>query len=295
LNTVSARSPSDLSPKLNWWSVLATLVSAYLVSALVAWVIVQFLNSDEPTYEVVQEEKVEFVDTPLPKALEQKSKADVVIERAIEQELPEIESPLVETLKQPKPVSKATTITSNEDQKEVVIKKKEAVVVVPQKNASSTVKKVQAPIEKQAEKIVAQDKEVTSIIVAENLVPISILTTDNLNKLKAEYQAAYNLGQMAQLSQLFDTTIRSNEEKGIGAVLNAYRRLFDITQERNLLIDDLSWQIEKSSASGKGSFVVEVQQRGSTRKTSHYGEIELNIKEKDSRLSITEIIYNYKN
>ena len=119
------------------------------------------------------------------------------------------------------------------------------------------------------------------------------LTVASLEKLKMAYESAYNRGDIKALAGLFDQNVQSNEIIGRSAVLESYQQLFNSTTVRELAIAGLSWVIEGGTAHGLSDFQLAVRQRNSTTLSVHHGKIELLVAPSVSGIVIVRITHEF--
>jgi len=116
-----------------------------------------------------------------------------------------------------------------------------------------------------------------------------------LNRLVANFEIAYQFGDLTKIDNLFLETIKSNKIAGKKAFKDEYKKLFNITQSRNIRIYDLLWTKEGDTVLGKGGFKVTIYERGSAQKSVFTGNIDLRVAEKNQSLLFSELFYNYGN
>lgn len=309
---------------LGWRRIWATLLVSYLVSMLIAWIIVNMGSESQ-----VQEPK------PLPQEIESTvaPSANIFSGSAQDTGGPDWPAPMGEV-----------DLRSLDDAEREIEFKQEPALVVPEPIPAPSVETVAevgakdsvsrpvgdaqrdipppvAPIEtmkentalkparKESEKSEREDPDLfpieTKSLAEKVLIEKALtekaatkkidepLTIANLEKLKTVYESAYNNGDKQALAELFEQDIQSNERRGLEAVLASYQQLFDITMSREIVIEKLDWSFDKGTARGRGDFKVSVRQRGSTFLSEHRGKIELNVNESASKLLIVKIEYNY--
>jgi len=116
-----------------------------------------------------------------------------------------------------------------------------------------------------------------------------------LNRLVADFVIAYEFGDLEKIDNLFLDSVKSNKIEGKKALKKEYKKLFNITQSRNIRIYDVFWSKEGDAVLGKGAFKVTIIERGSAQKSEFSGNIDLKVTEKNQSLLISELFYNYGN
>lgn len=116
-----------------------------------------------------------------------------------------------------------------------------------------------------------------------------------LNRLVADFEVAYEFGDLKKIDNLFLETIKSNKIEGKKALKDEYKKLFNITQSRNIRIYDLFWRKEGNAVLGKGAFKVAIFERGSAQKSTFTGNIDLKVIESNQSFMFSELFYNYGN
>jgi len=123
--------------------------------------------------------------------------------------------------------------------------------------------------------------------------PIPLISEYELEQLLIDFQTAYSQGDLALLFDLFAQNIRSNTTNDQRTVKNSYKKLFDITQTRRMILEDMHWQQHSTNALGKGTFKLILQEKGRSVSQSLSGDITLDVEKKSPELMITQIQYNY--
>ena len=117
----------------------------------------------------------------------------------------------------------------------------------------------------------------------------------NLNQLVAQFEIAYQFGDMPQVDKLFSEEIKSNNINNKKVLVDEYEKLFNITEFRRMRIYDMSWDSGLNQAIGEGSFEASIREKGAAKKQKYLGTIILHVKKQEKGLEITELYYNYEN
>lgn len=122
------------------------------------------------------------------------------------------------------------------------------------------------------------------------------IADDVLNEIVVRFRDAYQAGDLDRFISLFSANVDTNEVKGVEDVKDEYKKLFDFTDQREIVIDDVSWQKDKRTALGNGAFYVSVKEKGANRSTTYKGSIKLEVAS-DAGLPddvrITKLYYSY--
>ncbi len=128
-----------------------------------------------------------------------------------------------------------------------------------------------------------------------NTQAASIISGTDLNRLLSTLSIAYENGNLQQLISTFANDIRSSDGTGRQQMENDYRRLFNITDTRQLNIHDISWSQQDKQMLGKGDFQVRVREKGAAKYTTYEGTISLAVAKESNIIVIKQLDYNYNN
>jgi len=122
---------------------------------------------------------------------------------------------------------------------------------------------------------------------------IPLISEQELAQLLLDFQIAYRRGNLVLLFDLFGQNIHSNASSDRSNIKKSYKKLFDITQTRRMILDKVHWQKHSTNALGKGTFKLILQEKGRSASQSLSGDITIDVEKKLSNLMITQIQYNY--
>jgi hypothetical protein len=285
--------------RLGWKRTLATLFVSYLISLAVAWIYVSLQATNDAGKAKQSSSLDDNLELPIehipsvarPEITEPQNQSKTT------QTIVGVEKEIAQQGAEEKNANSVKHESQTQDIPVVRPKNVDSAAVESVSNNTAEIKSVN---EKPLKSAVIPAEDTVPEIKKQQLspietIPIPTLSEVRLEKTMTEYVNAYNQGKLLVLSNMFHKDIRSNEQKGQVAVLASYQKLFDITMERQLHIDHMDWDIQSATAIGRGRFEVRVRQRGNTLATVHSGQMQLNILASESRLLITEILYNYDN
>jgi hypothetical protein len=152
---------------------------------------------------------------------------------------------------------------------------------------------VTVPANPQSQSIAATDHTdpaSTEGTAALQAMPIS---EDELRAVLDRFRGAYDSGNMNELEQLFARDARSDEDGNREAIARSYQKLFNVTDERRLALNDLHWQDVGDAVQGVGHFGVTVKEKGRDWESSYRGNISLRIQKRDGQVLITELDHSY--
>jgi len=119
------------------------------------------------------------------------------------------------------------------------------------------------------------------------------ISEGELSALLARFRDAYNSGNLNELSQLFASNARSDEDDSRDAIVRSYQRLFNLTDDRDLALSDLHWQSAGDAVNGAGRFDVKLKEKGRNWQSAFSGTITIRIEKHDDQMLITVLNYSY--
>lgn len=124
-------------------------------------------------------------------------------------------------------------------------------------------------------------------------VKVGPLKRAKLAALLASFEAAYQAGNVPQLTALFAADARTTDAQGRGEILRVYRKLFDVTDRRQIGIDHVAWDIREGQAHGAAHFVVTVLEKGAHVPRSYTGALSIVVKPDQEGLTISQLYHEY--
>ena len=123
----------------------------------------------------------------------------------------------------------------------------------------------------------------------------TFISGTDLNTLLSTLANAYENGNLQQLVSTFAEDIYSSDGTGRHQMENDFRRLFNITDTRQLNIHDISWSQRDRQMLGKGDFQVRVREKGANKYTTYEGTIRLAVVKESNTIVIKQLDYDYNN
>ena len=115
-----------------------------------------------------------------------------------------------------------------------------------------------------------------------------------LNELLAKLTTAYENGNLNQLLSVLAKDVRSNDGATRRDLKNGYRKLFNITDMRQMTISSVNWSKDKQIIHGEGEFELRVREKGADKITWYGGIISLEVDDREEGAVITRLNYDYK-
>ena len=107
------------------------------------------------------------------------------------------------------------------------------------------------------------------------------------------FRWAYDNGDMDTLEQLFASDARSDEDNNRTAIAHSYQKLFNITDKRRLVFNDLHWSSVGDAVQGEGRFAISLKEKGRNWTSSYNGKITLRVEKRDGQLLIKALNQSY--
>jgi len=129
--------------------------------------------------------------------------------------------------------------------------------------------------------------------------PVESTTTEtdipaaDLKILLSRLTSAYEAGNLRKLVSVFAENAHSNNKTSLNAIEDDYRKLFDVTDMRKMMISNIQWEKIKNRMRGKGNFQLVVREKGAGRVTSYDGSIEFDVAQSTRGIVITQLDYRY--
>ena len=119
------------------------------------------------------------------------------------------------------------------------------------------------------------------------------ISTEALTALLTRFKGAYDAGDMKALTRLFAKNARSDNAHDRAAIAESYRKLFNMTDMRQLALDNIRWVSAGAAIQGEGPFDVRLREKGRVLISSYSGHISLRIEHRDGQPVITRLEYFY--
>ncbi|WP_455223073.1 AAA family ATPase [Kaarinaea lacus] len=123
----------------------------------------------------------------------------------------------------------------------------------------------------------------------------TLISGSDLKTLLSTLATAYENGNLQKLISTFADDIYSSDGAGRKQIENDYRHLFNITDNRQLTIHDITWSQQDKQMLGKGDFKVRIREKGANRYTTYAGKISLAVVKESNNIVIRKLDYDYNN
>jgi len=121
----------------------------------------------------------------------------------------------------------------------------------------------------------------------------SSITQTDLKTLLSTLSAAYQAGDLQQLVKTFSPDINSSDGSNRQVMMEDYRRLFNITDKRQLAIQNVKWSTNDRQMLGVGNFEALVREKGATKYTTYQGKISFAVVKELGEVVIKKLDYDY--
>ncbi|MDH5218310.1 MAG: AAA family ATPase [Gammaproteobacteria bacterium] len=170
------------------------------------------------------------------------------------------------------------------------------VTVEPHAVASTTEVRGTANVEKK-QAVKSDDKIVNSVSVAVDVVDNMVIADSALSDILARFRDAYQAGDLESFVRLFSDDVDANDVKNVESLADEYEKLFDYTEQREIVITDVLWEKEAGTARGNGVFRVSVKEKGGNKPMVYEGNIKLIVESGTEQvpadMRITTLHYSY--
>ena len=154
-----------------------------------------------------------------------------------------------------------------------------------QANVSVLEKEKNVPIKHEQ---ILQTKEVateTDDSTDEDLIKLEVLLT--------KFAKAYQAGDLNEFVSLFSVDVDSNDASSIEQLQAEYKKLFNVTDVRQIKIEDFAWEQDDDVFSGEGKFQLMIIEKGGNKPMQYSGGISLEVDMDQAEPLITDIYYSY--
>ena len=121
----------------------------------------------------------------------------------------------------------------------------------------------------------------------------NVFHTDNLQMIVSQFTGAYKGGDLTRLSSILSDDIKTNDSDDKATLTAQYKKLFSITDDRELKFTNVSWQTHIGSAAGEGKFEATILEKGRVKPQIFAGTFTMNIEQRNAQLAITDMRYEY--
>jgi general secretion pathway protein A len=122
-----------------------------------------------------------------------------------------------------------------------------------------------------------------------------VISGSDLKSLLSTLARAYENGNLQKLVSTFATDIYSSDGSSREQMERDYRHLFNITDNRQLTIRDITWSQQDKQMLGSGDFQVRIREKGASKYTTYAGKISLAVVKESNNIVIRKLDYDYNN
>ena len=122
-----------------------------------------------------------------------------------------------------------------------------------------------------------------------------VISGSDLKSLLSTLARAYETGNLQKLVSTFATDIYSSDGASREQMERDYRHLFNITDNRQLTIRDITWSQQDKQMLGSGDFQVRIREKGASKYTTYAGKISLAVVKESNNIVIRKLDYDYNN
>lgn len=153
---------------------------------------------------------------------------------------------------------------------------------------------VYGPVTRQKQRLIAKSNQSNAATI-KGKTPVKTMSVsrEELKTLLTRFRNAYDSGNISEIAKLFASDARSDDTGGRDAIVRSYQKLFNLTYDRQLALNDLRWQIADGSVQGEGKFGVMMKEKGRNWNSSYRGTIHIRIEKRDGQALISELNYTY--
>jgi hypothetical protein len=119
------------------------------------------------------------------------------------------------------------------------------------------------------------------------------ISLSDLATVVATLSNAYESGNLPQLVSIFANDIQNGDGENRDQLQDEYRQLFDITDKRRLIINNVAWSARNQQMLGKGDFQLIIREKGATKLTLYAGQIRLAVAREPRGVVIKKLDYDY--
>ncbi len=116
----------------------------------------------------------------------------------------------------------------------------------------------------------------------------------NLYKVINKFTGAYKGGDMNSLSSVLSKDIKTDDSNNRDSLTAQYEKLFNITDDRELKLMNVSWKTDTEKAAGEGRFEATILEKGRTKPQTYAGTFTMSIEIRNTQLAITDMRYAYQ-
>ena len=126
--------------------------------------------------------------------------------------------------------------------------------------------------------------------IASAASPSSIRQAE-LATLVKKFVFVYQAGDINQFLSLFADDVRTNDQTSKAGLREDYEQLFRTTDMRQMILGNVTWELDNNHAHGWGNFEVKVRKKGAPETKTYNGSLTLNVEKRNGRLLIKKLYY----
>lgn len=124
---------------------------------------------------------------------------------------------------------------------------------------------------------------------------VKLIPQETLDSLMRVFVRSYEEGDLKRLLSVFAQDAHTNDRTDRNGIAKDYRELFEVTEKRQFIIDDLTWApVNEERARGEGAFEVKVLLKGETSITTVRGQVKIDVEKRGREFLITRFFHSYE-
>ncbi len=124
--------------------------------------------------------------------------------------------------------------------------------------------------------------------------PPNRISRDELSSFVTRFASVYEAGDLEQFMSLFAENARTNDRNNRSGIRQDYESLFRTTDQRQMKLGEISWEVDGNQAQGWGEFDVAVRRRGDRQPYLYTGSLTLVVEKIDGRLRIVRLYHGQR-
>jgi hypothetical protein len=117
------------------------------------------------------------------------------------------------------------------------------------------------------------------------------ISQPELATLLKRFVFVYQAGDIEQFLNLFASDVRTNAQTSKAGVREDYERLFSTTDMRQMILGNVTWEVNDNNANGWGNFEVKVRNAGQETIKAFNGSLTFHVEKIDGRLQIKKLYH----
>jgi CheY-like chemotaxis protein len=117
------------------------------------------------------------------------------------------------------------------------------------------------------------------------------ISQPELATLLKRFVFVYQAGDIEQFLNLFASNVRTNSQTSKAGLREDYERLFSTTDVRQMVLGNVTWEVNDNNANGWGNFEVKVRNAGQETIKAFNGSLTFHVEKIDGRLQIKKLYH----